>query len=246
MGQIDLNADVGEGLPLDAELLSVVTSANIACGGHAGDAATMRLALAAARQNRVVVGAHPGWPDRPHFGRVRMTLPLAQLQATLDAQLAALQAAAHERQWPVRYVKLHGALANQAAEDPELAREVALWLRGKRLGWLVMAQTEMQTAARDHGVPHHTEAFADRAYAPTGLLVARGEPGAVLDHSDAIAERAVAMLQRQALPLADGNWLPSRIDSLCVHGDTPGALAHARTLRARLERAGWMLLPLPW
>ena len=246
MAVFDLNADVGEGVANDAALLAVVTSANVACGGHAGDPATMRATLRTAQRYGVVVGAHPGWADRAHFGRARQQLPADGGVATLDAQIAALRAIAAELGTPVRYVKLHGALANQAAEDPALAATVAQVLAASGLGWLVMAQTAMQQAATTARIPHYCEAFADRTYTPQGLLTPREQPGAVLHDAAAIADRALAMLSRQALPLADGRWLPAAVDSLCVHGDTPGALDIARTLRQRLTAAGWQARALAW
>ncbi len=246
MAQIDLNADVGEGMALDAGLLGIVTSANVACGGHAGDRVTIRATLKLAREHGVTVGAHPGWPDRGHFGRQRLTWPVADLRATFFAQIADLQGAALETGWPVRYVKLHGALANQVAEDEALAQTVAAWVRETGLGWLVMARTAMERAAERAGVPARLEAFADRSYTPQGLLTPRDQPNAVLHEPNAVAARALMMLERQALPLADGTWLPTRIDSLCVHGDTPDALVIAQTLRIALQGAGWQVKSLQW
>ena len=246
MANIDLNADLGEGMPFDAALLALVTSANVACGGHAGDAATMRQTLLAAQQHGVTVGAHPGWPDPAHFGRQALMLPLRELHATLTQQVLALQAIARDVGVAVRYVKLHGALANQAAADPQLAADIADWLRPLGLGWLVMAQTAMQRAAERSQIPYFSEAFADRSYTQQGLLTPRDVPGAVLHDPQEVVARGLEMLQRQALPLADGSWLPARIDSLCVHGDTAGALAIARALRTRLHDAGWQVAPLRW
>ncbi len=246
MAQIDLNADLGEGMPFDAALLDVVTSANVACGGHAGDAATMRQTVLAAKLRHVVVGAHPGWPDRRHFGRMRMEMPRAALRAALQDQVTALAAIARELDWPVDYLKLHGALANQVAEDAEMARTVGEAARAAGLGWLVMAQTAMHKVAVEMAIAHRTEAFADRSYGENGLLTPRDQPGAVLHDPDHVADRALEMLQRQALPLANGAWLPTRIDSLCVHGDTPEALALATRLRTQLEGAGWQVRALDW
>ena len=246
MARIDLNADVGEGMALDVALLAVVTSANVACGGHAGDAATMRATLLGAQHHGVTIGAHPGWADPGQFGRARLTLPLHALRETLQTQLAALQAVARETGTAVRYVKLHGALANQAAEDDALADAVAGVLHEAQLGWLVMPRTAMQRAAQGAQVLFHTEAFADRTYDAHGLLTPRDKPGAVLHAPHVIADRACAMLERQALLLADGRWLATPIDSLCVHGDTPGALAIAEILRARLLERGWQVRALDW
>ena len=246
MARVDLNADLGEGMPFDAALLAVVTSANVACGGHAGDAATMRETLRTAKERHVVVGAHPGWPDRQHFGRLPMAMPLADLRAELQSQVAALTAIAQVLEWPVRYVKLHGALANQVAENTEMARMVGEATRAAGLGWLVMAHSAMHEVAESMAIPHRTEAFADRSYGENGLLTPRDKPGAVLHDPEHVADRALEMLRRQALPLASGAWLPTRIDSLCGHGDTPEALALATRLRARLEGAGWQVRAPDW
>ncbi len=246
MAHVDLNADLGEGMLGDAALLAVVTSANVACGGHAGDATTMRQTLAAAQQHGVTVGAHPGWADPAHFGRLAMPLSADAIRTTLHAQIAALVALGEVQGWPVRYVKLHGAFANQVATDDAAALVVGNVLREQNLGWLVMPLTAMHRAAVRLEVVHYCEAFADRTYTADGHLAPRTEPGAVLHDADAIAARALEMVRRQALPANGGAWLSARIDSLCVHGDTPDALDIARTLRKRLEAEHWQVRALHW
>lgn len=246
MRVVDLNADLGEGMAGDAALLRVVTSANVACGGHAGDEATMRQILSLARQQGVTVGAHPGWPDRAQFGRQRWDVPLDVLRDTLRKQIQELVTLASGARWPLQYLKLHGAMANQVAVDAAMADVVAAVVQEAQLGWLIMPLTEMYAAARRYNVSVRLEAFADRTYTSGGLLTPRDEPGAVLHDADAIAARAVVMLERQALPLQDGRWLPTRIDSLCVHGDTADALTIATTLRQRVQAAGWQVTALCW
>lgn len=246
MRVIDLNADLGEGMAGDAALLAVVTSANIACGGHAGDDATMRATVAAARKHQVVIGAHPGWPDRDNFGRQPMTMDADQLADVLLGQIEALRTVAAAHDWPVRYVKLHGALSNQVAADEALADVTARILVRTGLGWLVMPGTAMHRAALSHGVHFRCEAFADRTYDASGLLTPRSQPGAVLHDAPSIAARAVEMVKRQALPLAHGSWGPARVDSLCVHGDTPDAVAIAVAVRRALADSGVRIAALDW
>ena len=239
MGWIDLNADVGEGMPGDAALLEVVTSANVACGGHAGDDDTMRQTLRWAQTHGVQVGAHPGWPDRAHFGRRPHSATRAEVHAVLNAQIGALEKHAQDLGVSVHYVKLHGAMSNQAAVDPALANAVADVLLARKLAWLVMPQTVMEKIALERSVPHFCEAFADRTYAHDGTLSPRTQPGAVLHDATEAALRAVAMVNRHSVPLPDDAWLPARIHSLCVHGDNPQALAMASAVRAALAAAGW-------
>ncbi len=246
MAYVDLNADLGEGMLGDAALLTVVTSANVACGGHAGDAATMRRTLAAAQQHGVTVGAHPGWADPAHFGRRAMPLSAESIRTTLQTQVAALVALGQVQGWPVKYVKLHGALANQVAADDAAALAVGNLLREVNLGWLVMPLTAMHRAALLLDVVHYCEAFADRTYTADGHLTPRTQEGAVLHDADAIAARALEMVRRQALPTNSGAWLAARIDSLCVHGDTPDALDIAHALRQRLEAERWQVRALHW
>lgn len=235
---IDLNADLGEGRGDDLALLGLVTSCNVACGWHAGDPVTMRRTVAAARQRGVVVGAHPSYWDRQGFGRTRLELPADETEALILYQVGALQALAQAEAWPVRHVKAHGALSNQASEDAELAQSLGRAVLATGLVWIVMPHTQMEAAARRLDVPYACEAFVDRAYLPDGRLLPRTQPGAVLADPLQAAQRAVRMAVDQALPLGDGTWRPARIDTLCVHGDTPQAVAMATAVRQGLEAAG--------
>ncbi|RUT32867.1 LamB/YcsF family protein [Arsenicitalea aurantiaca] len=240
MTHLDLNADLGEGLGGDAEMLAIVSSASIACGGHAGDPASMRAALRAAGRHGVTAGYHPGFLDPENFGRTRLTLAPATLERQLRTQLEALAAIAAEEAVPLRYVKLHGALANMAAEDEALARHCFSAVRAFDPGLAILAldATAQVSAADALGLAIIAEAYADRAYRADGLLVPRAEPGAVLHDHAAIASRALRLAESGELVASDGTILRTRARSLCIHGDNPEAIAIARAVRAALTGAG--------
>jgi UPF0271 protein len=240
VSRLDLNADLGEGIGDDAAMLEIVTSANIACGGHAGDETSMRLALRGAKARGVVVGAHPGFPDRINFGRKRMVLPAEELDATIRAQVRTLVELGEAESWPVRYVKLHGALANMAAEEPAVAALCFAAVEGlvQDMAILAIDNSAQSDVAEALGFRVVREAYADRAYQPEGLLVPRQMPGAVLEDPDAIAARAVRLAEASQLVAVDGSVITTGAESLCIHGDTPGAVAIARRVRAALEAAG--------
>ncbi|MFN3937553.1 MAG: LamB/YcsF family protein [Gemmobacter sp.] len=245
IGRIDLNADMGEGfgpwqMGADAALLDIVTSANIACGMHAGDWDTMARTMAVAAQRGVGIGAHPGFPDIQGFGRRRMDLPLPSVANLVRYQLGAAQAMAKAAGAQVRHLKLHGALANMASLDEALAHacyEGALSVDPEVI-IMVIAGTAQERAARRLGCRAACEIFADRAYAEDATLLDRRLPGAVLHDPAAICDRVLAMLEAEAILTAEGSRIPARIDTICLHGDTPEAVDIARTLRAGLERAG--------
>lgn len=247
MDTLDLNADLGEGIGADAALFGIVSSASIACGGHAGNDDTMRMSLRAAWANDVVVGAHPGFADPEHFGRRRLVLPPAELDAQVRGQVQDLLRIADQEMVSVRYVKLHGALANMAAEEPAIASVAFAAVAGlvDGLGVLALdnsAQVEIATAL---GFPVVREAYADRGYRADGLLLPRSEPGAVLHDAEAIAERAIRLARFGELVAADGTVIRSAARSLCIHGDNAEAVAIAETVRSRLENAG-IAIAAPW
>ena len=228
MRLIDLNADLGEGGKEDATLLGLVTSANIACGGHAGDEWTMRHAIELALEHGVAIGAHPGYEDREHFGRRAMVLPLLEVTGLVRRQveqLAALVATAGGR---LHHVKPHGALYNQANKDAALAAALVAGIAmvSDELTVYAQPQSEIAAAARAAGLKIRTEGFVDRRYRDDGTLMPRGEPGAV------IADVAEAVEQGMKL-ISNGH-----IGTLCVHGDGATAVAILRTLRPALQAAG--------
>jgi UPF0271 protein len=224
---VDLNADLGEEVTDDDGLLAVVSSANVACGYHAGTPDIMRRVCAAAARLGVAVGAQVSYDDRPGFGRVALDVPYAVLRDQVADQVTTLSTIAAEEGTRVRYLKPHGALYHRVAVDEDQARAV---LDGSDdLPVLGMPGALVLALAADAGRAVHTEAFPDRAYGEDGRLRPRTEPGAVLDDSATIADRAVA--------------LASGVDSVCVHGDTPGAVGHAGAVRAALEAAGYDVRP---
>ena len=237
---LDLNADLGEGIGDDEAMLDIVSSANIACGGHAGDADSMRRALRAAKARGVVVGAHPGFPDRENFGRRRMMLSPEDLDATVRAQVRLLVELGEAEGWPVRYVKLHGALANMAAEEPAIAALCFAAVEGLVPGMAILAIDNSAQSEMAEGLGFTTirEAYADRAYQPGGLLVPRQMPGAVLHDRAMIAGRAVRLAQSGEIVDVDGGVIRTAARSLCIHGDTPDAVAIAGAVRDSLLQAG--------
>ena len=244
--RLDLNADMGEGCGDDAALLGVVTSANIACGLHAGSAAVMAATMRAAQAAGVGIGAHPGFDDRVNFGRTRMRLAPDDLRALIIYQMGAAQAVAGAQGARLAHLKLHGALANMASEDQALAEccyraalEVVPDLR-----IMVLAATAQQRAAQALGADWAGEIFADRAYNADATLVDRRLPGAVLHDPEQAAARILRMLEAGAILPEAGDPLPARIDTICLHGDTPEALGMARALRRSLAAAGITLAPL--
>lgn len=245
MTALDLNADLGEGVGNDEAMLELVSSANIACGGHAGDHISMVVALRAAKARGVVVGAHPGFADPDNFGRKRLILPPEELDATVRRQVRDLAELAVEEGVPLKYVKLHGALANMAAEEPAIAAVCFAACEGlvRGLGILAIDNSAQVEVAEVMGFPLVREAYADRAYLSSGLLMPRSEPGAVIHDAGLIAERAVRLAQTGEIVAADGTVLQTEAKSLCIHGDNPEAVAIARRVRDALEAAGIAVRP---
>lgn len=240
MSTLDLNADLGEGTGSDEALLEIVTSASIACGGHAGDEATMRATVRACKERGVAIGAHPGFADRGHFGRRHLLLPPEELDAQVRSQVRRLVEIAEDEGAAVRYLKLHGALANMAAEEPAIAALCFASAVGlvEDLAILALDNSAQVEVADTMGFRVVGEAYADRAYQPSGLLVPRSEPGAVLHDREMIAARAIRLAERGEIVAADGTVFSSSARSLCIHGDTPDAVEIAQHLRRALTGAG--------
>ncbi|MFV0252230.1 MAG: LamB/YcsF family protein [Beutenbergiaceae bacterium] len=235
---IDLNADLGEGIGDDAAMLAVVTSANVACGGHAGDAESMRVVCRAAVANDVRIGAHLSYPDRDRFGRTEMDIEPAALSAALAVQLRELQDAARVAGGVVSYIKPHGALYHRVSWDHGHANAVVNLAAQYRLTVMGLPGSLVLELADAAGLPTLREAFADRAYASDGSLVPRGEDGAVLHDCLAIADRMVSLVRSGTVRAIDGRNVSVSADSICVHSDTPDAVTIARVLRAELTAAG--------
>lgn len=234
MQLIDLNCDLGEGFPDDERIFPLISSANIACGFHAGDHGTMRRSASLARRHGVTIGAHPSYNDRAGFGRGPMEVAATQLTEQVIEQVTALRRAAGAEGAEVRYIKPHGALYNRIAHDPEQADAVAAAASSTGLPLLGLAGTEIERAALSHGVLFFPEAFADRSYRADGTLLPRSEPGAVLDDTEVVAERAARIAQSGTLTAATGEEVSLRARSLCVHGDSPNAVELLTAIRGRL------------
>lgn len=242
--RIDLNADVGESLGpwsmgADEALIPLVSSVNIACGAHAGDPATILRTVALAAGHGVAIGAHPGYPDLVGFGRRDLDMTPADLRASLVVQIGAVQAAARVASTHVRHVKPHGALYNRSAIDPSRAATIAEAVRELDPGLVLvgLAGSASIAAGRAAGLAVREEAFADRRYEADGLLRSRLLQGAMLGPSDAAAQ-AVSIARRDTVVASDGSRLTIRADTICIHGDSPAAVAIARAVVAALADAG--------
>lgn len=245
MASVDLNCDCGEGFGAyamgdDAAMLAVVTSANVACGFHAGDPQIMAATFRLAKDNGVAIGAHPGFPDLWGFGRRRLPFATSDIERLVAYQIGAAQGLAALVGHKLTYVKPHGALSNIAAEEHGVATAIARAIRAVdiNLGFLAIAGTELEFAGHKAGLRVAREIYADRAYTDAAQLVSRAEPGAVLHDADAVAARVLAMIEEKAVIAVSGKRIPVGIDSICVHGDSPNAVLMAKAVRAKLAAAG--------
>lgn len=237
---IDLNADLGEGAGTDGDLLPYITSANVACGVHAGDLEIIRRTVALAQARGVGIGAHPSFPDREGFGRRAMTLPGDDLVETVAAQIEVVARVARDAGTQLQHVKPHGALYNQAAADHMLATAIGKAVRRVDASLIVMvlAGSPMVTVLRDLGLRVAPEAFVDRGYSPEGTLVPRTGPGALITDPAAAAQRAVLLATEHVVSTESGDTIRVEAATLCLHGDTPGAALLARAVRRALDQAG--------
>ena len=250
MISVDLNSDLGEGYGAyacgdDDAILGIVTSANVACGLHAGDPEIMARTFALAKARGVAVGAHPGFPDLWGFGRRRMPFTPAEIERLVAYQIGAAQALAAYAGHTITYVKAHGALANVAAEERPVADAIARAVRAvdRDLALLAIALTAQVPAGESCGLEVHQEIFADRGYTEAGLLIPRSQPGAMITDAEEAATRVLHMVETGAIRTAGGAALPTPIRSICVHGDSAHAVSTARAVRTRLEGAGVTLAP---
>ena len=248
---IDINCDMGESfgpwkMGADDDVMPNITSANVACGAHAGDPRVMRRTVRAAKHHGVSVGAHPGFADLQGFGRREMQVDPAEVEDTLIAQVGALAAIARAESVSLRHVKAHGALYNMVARDRRLADAIAAAIKAfdSSLVMFGLPASNLIEAGVAAGLRVAAEGFADRAYEPDGSLTPRSRPGAVIHDPAVVVDRAVRMVRDGIVLTPAGQEIPLRVDTLCVHGDTPGAAELVKRIRAGLQAAGIQVRPL--
>ena len=250
MNHIDLNADIGESfgawtMGLDSQLLPSISSANIACGWHAGDPMVMRSTVAAALAVGVALGAHPGYPDLVGFGRRSMSMSSDEVYSAILYQVGALKAFAEAAGSRLSHVKPHGALYNDAAVNPALARSIARAVKvlGGDMYLVGLPDSELSKAASELNLPYAREFFADRAYDENGRLVSRSKPGSVIHDSAQAVSRTLEAIHTGTVQSLSGKPIPACFDTICLHGDNPAAVDFARALRAALEANGIAVTP---
>ena len=238
--KIDLNCDVGEGYGYDAELMSIVTSANIACGYHAGDAVTMKETVDLAIKNGVSIGAHPGYPDREGFGRRAKDISTPEIFEIITDQIFALQQITSTAGVRLQHVKPHGALYNQAAKDPFLAGTIAAAVKtvDKDLILFGPAGSALIEAGSQAGLRTAAEVFADRTYLSDGSLTPRSEPNALIDDVDKAVSQIMAIITNLNVATIDGGTLPLNADTICIHGDGANPVEFAQAIRDSLVKSG--------
>jgi 5-oxoprolinase (ATP-hydrolysing) subunit A len=248
---IDLNSDVGESfgpysLGNDEQLLTLITSANIACGFHAGDPTTIRNTLRFAAQNQVAVGAHPGYADRLHFGRVALPYSIEETVDLIVYQIGALQIMAETEGLSLQHVKLHGALYHLAATDRKLAEAFLDAIVRLKHALIVMGPPDcvLQKEAEDRGLDYAAEGFADRSYTDQGKLAPRQHPNSLITDPEEAAEQALSLARHHRVKTLSGAHLELKVDTICIHGDTPGATRLAKRVRHKLEEARIAIEPL--
>lgn len=247
---IDLNCDMGESfgsyhLGNDEAILSLVTSANVACGFHAGDPQVMQDSVSLAVKHHVAVGAHPGFPDLVGFGRRSLDATMSEIENDVLYQIGALYGFARAANAPLVHVKAHGALYNSAATNPEIAQAIARAVKrfDAKLILVGLANSTLVDVARDVGLKVAREGFCDRAYTPSGQLQSRRVIGAVITDPSQAAAQAVQLASKQSVTTTDGSIIPMLVDTLCIHGDTPNAIEIAREVRGALQKSGIEIAP---
>jgi UPF0271 protein len=245
MAAIDLNSDLGESfgawtMGMDEEVMRHISSSNIACGWHGGDAEVMVRAVRAAKARNVAVGAHPGYPDLLGFGRRDMTCTPDELYAYTLYQVGALMGVCASEGVKLQHVKPHGSMYNQAAKDPKLAAAIVKAIEGLGKGIILMglAGSAFETAAKERGIPFAAEAFADRGYMADGSLVPRGQPGAFVHDPAEAAARMLRLVKEETVETPDGQPLKLRVHTICLHGDNPEAVKMAEAVKTTLEQNG--------
>jgi UPF0271 protein len=245
MSAVDLNSDLGESfgawkMGMDEDMMEYISSANVACGWHAGDAEVMVKTVRAAKSRGVAVGAHPGYPDLLGFGRRNMACTPDEVYAYTLCQVGALKSVCEAEGVELQHVKPHGAMYNQAAKNPQLAEAIARAVKGagKKLILVGLANSSFETAAAALGVPFAAEAFADRGYMSDGSLVPRSEHGAFIHDPDEAAARMVKLVKEGTVSAPDGQIVKLEVHSICVHGDNPAAVEMTKAVRSALEKNG--------
>ncbi len=244
--KVDLNCDLCEGIGDDEAMLGIVSSANVACGFHAGDQDIMLRTAQFAKQRGVRIGAHPSYNDRENFGRIAIKgLSASQIEALVAYQIGALMGVAALTGYKVTHVKAHGALSNVGCTDETTARAIAAAIKAvdRNLSFVVLPSSALVRAGEAAGLRLIYEVFADRAYEDDAQLVSRSKPGAVLHDAGVIAQRVVRMVQDQAVTSVSGKIIKMPVDTVCIHGDTPGAVEIARKVHSALERANIQIAP---
>ncbi len=248
---VDLNCDMGESygrhkLGYDEDVIKYITSANIACGFHAGDPAVIRATVVLAGENGVGIGAHPSLPDMQGFGRRRMELSPTEIHDMVIYQVGALKTFAEAYGYRLQHVKPHGALSHMSVEDRAVAAAIAesVWKVDRKLILLGVAGTSLYDAAVERGLPAASEYFADRNYTPEGTLVPRSSPQAMVEDEDLALERAIRVVKTGEVEAVDGSIIKMKVDSICLHGDALTAVAFARLIREGLQKEGVSIKPL--
>lgn len=240
MLSIDLNCDLGEGYPNDADLMRLISSTNIACGGHAGSVETMRHTVSLAVENNVAIGAHPGYADRENFGRTSQNLTASQIYTLVSDQISELQRVCEEAGARIRHIKPHGALYNQAAKDPEIAAAIAdvVVSIGKDLIFYGLSGSVMLEAASNEGLRTCAEVFADRTYQNDGLLTSRTRSDALISDEKMAATQVLDMIRYKRVRTTDAVMIPITAETVCVHGDGTHAVSFAKLIRLSLKTSG--------
>jgi 5-oxoprolinase (ATP-hydrolysing) subunit A len=249
--EININCDLGEkskfhSIENDPELLSIVNSANVACGYHAGDETTMNMVVKISKQNGVSIGAHPSFKDPENFGRKRINLNSSQIKRLIIEQYEILQNIAQKNNDDVTHIKPHGALNNMACEDIELATILAntIYEINKDLIYLVPTGSKMETAAKNLNMKIACEIFADRNYEDNGNLISRSKSNAIITNPEIAKKHVLEMIKNQSLNCLSGKKIPCQIDSVCIHGDNKSSLNTAKIIKKNLDDNGLNLLPL--
>lgn len=248
MQSIDLNCDMGESFGAwtmgnDAALMSYISSANIACGFHAGDAGTMRATAEMAIQNGVAIGAHPGFPDLQGFGRRNMSLSAQEVYDICIYQIGAMRNVVKALGAPLHHVKPHGALYNMAAKGPKLAHAIAKAIKDSQPDLILygLAGSFLISEAEKMGLKTASEVFADRTYQNDGSLTPRTQPNAMIEDTDTAVSQVIRMIKEQIVVSTDGNAVPIKADTICIHGDGPHALGFVKALSARIKAEGLLV-----